>query len=355
MNDDRIAELRRTTSEALDRCLRWQRHDFLPSAVGSAGRTALGQTAAALVLGLDGRAPEVARRARAWLADSAERDEQMGDDPGYSAMLRAQALGLAGWLLDEEIAPRHVGDAVALHQQVLAGGGVAPADLTEMHLPDLIRDAVLAGRSVLGASLYQRFVGPAPRAPSEVTDPLELAGWLAHELTGLRPPPAWVSVGERVLRERLLDWVDRGHGVTAALWLWLVYGESGAALTPVEALTRGGALIGAWPEDPMGRLLRDALGDPVDLDLFAGFLSVVAGAALPLGSTVTVELVGAPPVVVVAEEPEVTTALDVAVRAALSAYDAPLEERLASAARGRLVAPDGETALGLERVRISRG
>jgi hypothetical protein len=162
-----------------------------------------------------------------------------------------------------------------------------------------------------------------------------------------------VSVGERVLCEQLLDWLDRGHGVTAAMWLWLVHGESGAALNPVEALRRGGELIGARPGDPLAPLLRDSLGDPVDVDLFAGFLSAVAGAALPAGSALTADLVDLPPLVALAEEPELTTELDVAIRAALPAYDAPLEDRLASAVRGRLVAPDGETPVVLERVRVS--
>jgi hypothetical protein len=182
---------------------------------------------------------------------------------------------------------------------------------------------------------------------------LELAGWLCQELSRWRAPADWVHVGERVLGDRLLDGLERGEAVALALWLKLVYADSGAAVTPTEALRRGGQLAGARPEDPLARLLLDSLGDPVDLDLFIGFLMSVAAQALPLG-TVEVDLAEAPPLSVVAEPVERPSELDEAVASALrEPYDGDLGERLAAAVRGRLVAPDGETPLVLAGIRIS--
>jgi hypothetical protein len=352
-----VAELRETTRRSLDELRRADRRDFLPNAIGSAARDALGQAVSALVLGMDGDAWSTVRVARDWLTEAEARDEQTGSRPEYWAMLRSEALGLAGWLQDGDPGDAFT-SAVHRHQRALVDrDGVRPLsleDVVDRHLPDLVRDCFAAGRDGLCLEAYARFLGPPPADPDDVETPVQLAGWLCNEVSCFRPPAAWLAVSSRVLRDPVFEWLDRGRGVEAGLWLKLAFFDSRAALSPVEALRRGGQLIGAVPVDPLARVLLDSLGDPVGLDLFAGFLSAVGAAALRPGSVVTLELADHAPVTAEAAEPEIVTGLDRAIAAALaSPYEGALPDRLADAARGRLVAPDGATPLQLRRVLIS--
>ena len=157
-----------------------------------------------------------------------------------------------------------------------------------------------------------------------------------------------------MLNERLLDWLDRGQGLDAALWLKVVFVDSGAALTPSDAMRRGGELLGALPIDPLARVMRESLGDPIDLDLFAGFLGVAGGTALLPGAVITAEFTDTPPLSVPVTEPELTTSLDRAVAAALAgSSETSLSDRLTEGARGRLVDVDGSTPITLHRITIS--
>jgi hypothetical protein len=352
MTDESIASLRRGARAGMDVYSSWERPDFLPDTVGSAGEQMLAAVARALILGAGDDDEPLLVKAHAWLEDSAARDERTRDHPAYHAMLRAQALGLSGWLLGEE-SREHFSEAVRLQQEHLRSDRPDADTLHELHLPDLVRDCLAADRPALGAEIYERLVGPHPDSSADVHTPLELAGWLCKELSGINVPADWVAVGERVLAGRLLDELERGRAVEIALWLKLVYADSGAAVTPTEALRRGGQLAGARPEDPLARLLHESLGDPVDLDLFTGFLASVAAYAVP-GGAIRVDLAELPPVTVSGEPLDDTRELDEAVAVALrEPYDGDLADRLAAAVRGRLVAPDGVTPVVLAGIRIS--
>jgi hypothetical protein len=340
MSADYLAELRRTTRRGLALAQQWRLEDQPAGGVGNAARVALGQAVTAMVLGMEDDAWPVVRRARDWLAEAEVRHERQGDRPAYFAAVRAEALGLATWLLGED-----PGDAFAR--------ACRRHDPTWDVAPELVRDCLLAGQPAIGAELYRRLGGP-PAIADAVETPLELAGWLCDGVSRLQPPASWVAVAERVLRGVLADWIDRGHGVEAGLWLALAYGASGATLTPGEAVRRGAELVGARPTDPLARVLRESLGDPVDVDLFTGFLATVGAVALPEGTRLTAELLGHASVTVVAESFGDDSGLDREVAAALAApYAVGLAERLAAAVRGRLLAPDGETPVSVARVSLS--
>jgi len=355
MDDEQVVALQRGVRNGIEASSQWEQADFLPDNLGSAAQLMLGTGAAAFIAGAEEeRAPQIVTKAHAWLLDSTARDERVGEHPVFFAMTRARALGLSAWLLGEE-SVEAFGQAVRLHQQYLAGHRPAQPDLLEDHLRSLVRDCLAADRPALGAEVYRRLVGTPPIASAEVGTPLELAGWLCERLSGWHQPADGVHVGERVLGPRLLDDLAVGQALEVALWLKLVYADSGAALTATEALRRGGQLIGAQPVDPLARLLLDSLGDPVDLDLFTGFLAAVVAQALP-GASAQMLLEDASDVIVpptAMEHGEGTPELDRAIAAALSApWAGELSERLAAAVRGRLVAVDGETLVTLRKIRI---
>jgi hypothetical protein len=355
-----LAELYATTRRGLDELAGADRAEYLPNAVGTAARDALGQAVTALVLGMDDAAWPVVAITRDWLADSEARDERVGSRPEYWAMLRSEALGLAAWLLDGDPGDAFA-TAVSRHESGLVDrDGTRPLsreDLVHLHLPDLVRDCFTAGRYRLGVEAYSRFLGPVPATSAEVDTPVRLAGWLCAEVGRFGDPADWLAVGGRVLRHPVVDWLERGRGVEAGLWLRLLFFDSGAASTPAEALRRGGQLVGALPVDPLAAVLLDSLGDPVDLDLFTGFVAAVGAAALAPGSVVTLDVAEHAPVRVEVGEPELVTGLDRAIAAALAALTSPstgtLPDRLADAVRGRLVAADGQTPLLLRQIRVS--
>lgn len=357
MDDEAVSvtALKRGVRNGIEVYSRWQQADFLPDNVGSAAELMLSTGAAAFIAGVEEeRAAQIVTKAHAWLLDSTARDERVGEHPVFFAMTRARALGLSAWLLGEE-SVQAFGQAVRLHQQYLAEHRPSQPDLMELHLRELVRDCLAADRPALGAEIYRRLAGRPPASSATVRTPLELAGWLCERLSGWHQPADWVHVGERVVGPRLLDDLEVGQAREVALWLKLVYADSGAALTATEALRRGGQLIGAQPADPLARLLLDSLGDPVDLDLFTGFLAAVVAQAMP-GATAHLLLEDAPEVVVpptTMQPGEGTPELDRAVAAALDApYDGALGERLAAAVRGRLVAVDGRTPLTLDAIRL---
>jgi hypothetical protein len=350
-----IEQLRRTSRRALDLSAADQRARYLPDGVGRAASTALGHAVRAMMLGQEEAARAVVERSHAWLIDSVARGEVVGEPPAYPAMLRSQALALATWLVRGVSDARIFADAVRQHRQALRDlerAGETSADtLVQGYLPDLVRDCFSAGAYELGERIYTRHLGPPPQDPAQVDTPLQLAGWLCREVGHLRPPAAWVAVGSRVLGQFLLDWLDVGQGLRAALWVKVVYADSGAALTPADALRRGGELTGVLPSDPLAEVMLDSLGDPVDMELLGGFLAAVGTAAG--GRTVTAEFEDHEPLRLPVVEPEVTTGLDDAIAAAVAA-DRPgsLAERLTEAARGRVVDVDGRTPLTLRRIAI---
>ena len=357
MDDEAVAVLRSGVHNGVEVYSAWEREDFLPDSVGSSAELMLTTAAAAPIAGVEEeRAGELVTKAHAWLLDSMARDERVGEHPVFFAMTRARALGLSQWLLGEE-SEAAFSQTVRLHQQYLAQHRPSDPDLLQDHLRDLVRDCLAADRPALGAEVYRRLVGTPPSSSEEVRTPLELAGWLCERLSGWQQPPDWVPAGERVLDGWLAGQLQNGQAREVALWLKLVYADSGAALSAHEALRRGGQLIGAQPADPLARLLLESLGDPVDLDLFTGFLVSVVAQARP-GGTIEVRLADAPTVLVPDQSGEIepgeeTAELDRAVAAALrTPYDGGLCERLAAAVRGRLVAVDGRTPLTLEGIRL---
>jgi hypothetical protein len=357
MDEEAVATLRLGVRNGIANYSAWQPADFLPDNVGTSAELMLTTAASAFIAGVEEeRAEELLRKAHAWLLDSTARDEQVGEHPVFFAMTRARALGLSAWLLGEESDERFR-QAVRLHQQYLTEQRPDP-ELLEGHLGELVRDCLAADRPALGAEVYRRLVGQLPGSPAEIRTPLELAGWLCARLSAWHPPVDWLSVGKRVLERLLARELERGRAREAALWLKLVYSDSGAALTATEALRRGGELVGALPGDHLARLVLESAGDPVDIDLFTGLLVSIVAQARP-GGTIEVRLADAPTVVVPdvsdggLSPAEETAELDRAVAAALRMpYEGELGERLAAAVRGRLVAVDGQTPLTLEAIHL---
>jgi hypothetical protein len=353
---NRLERLRDAARKALAVPSPASRADLLPNSVGNTAFLHLEKVATAAVLGLEVD-ENVLEQDRRWLEDSVTRGEVFGDPPDYFTMVHCEALALSTWMLtgrtDEEV----FAEAVRRHElalgQMAAAGQITADGTMRDYLPDLVRDCLSAGLFHRGVASYTRHAGPPPQEPDSVETPLQLAAWLCHELDRFAPPAAWVAVGSRVLRPVLLDWLDRGQGVEAALWLKVVFADSGAALTPVEALRRGGELIGALPADPLADVMLESFGDPVDVDLFAGFLAAAGGAAGLDGATITVEFDDRPPLVIAVTEPEITTSLDEAIVAALAVpHPGSLTGRLTTAARGRIVDIDGHTPLELSRITI---
>jgi hypothetical protein len=352
-----IEELRRTSRRALDLDAADQRARYLPDGVGQAARIALGHAVRAMMLGQEEQAEAVVKRSHAWLIDSVARAEVAGEPPGYFAMLRSEALAVTTWLVRGVSDARIFAEAVRQQREAVRdlerAGELSADNLVQGYLPDLVRDCFSAGAYELGGRIHTRHLGPPPEDPAHVDTPLQLAAWLCREVGHLRPPPAWVAVGSRVLGQALLDWLDSGQGLRAALWVKVVYADSGAALTPADALRRGGELIGALPSDPLARVMLDSIGDPLDVELFGGFLAAVGTAARGPGTVVTVDFVGRPPLTIPIADPVVTSGLDDAIAAALVApQPRPLAERLTEAARGRVVDVDGQTPLILRRIAI---
>lgn len=354
MADERLTDLRRAARTGLGVYTSWDQDQIEPASMGRAAQMMLAAIVECVVLATGDDVEPLVDKAHAWLLGSIARGAHLGDDSTHDAMLRAQAMALSSWLLGLES-----GDSfrqvVRLKQEYLITHHPSHEDLLGLHLPDLVRDCPAADRPALGAEIYRRLVGPPPASSATVRTPLELAGWLCADLSSWRTPSDWVHVGERVLDDQVLDMLEGGEAVELALWLKLVYADSGAALTATEALRRGGQLIGAQPADPLARLLLDSLGDPVDLDLFTGFLVAVVAQAMP-GASAQMLLEDAPDVIVpptTTEPGEGTPEMDRAVAAALSApWVGDVSERLAAAVRGRLVAVDGETLLTLRDIRI---
>jgi hypothetical protein len=358
-----LDRLRAAARRGLELAARDAREDYLPHAVGNAARLTLGTAVTALMLGLEEEARPAIERCHRWLLDSVARGESFGDPPEYFAMRRQEALALATGLVGEPSA-QMFGEAARLQRQAVDD------------LPGLVRDCLSAGMYELGVAAYARHAaGRPPPEGAEVDTPLQLAAWLCQELAAGRPPAAWLAVGTRVLRDRIADWATRGQGLAAAAWLKVVFWDSGATLSPAETLRRGGELLGAVEPSPLAGVLLDSLGDPVDVDLFGGFLAATGAALLraghaavddppPPGTLLVAEFAGRPLLVVPVAAAVVLTGLDEAVTAALFQEAARLGggapprkvrlrrllDSIAAAARGRVVDADGPTLLALRQV-----
>ena len=275
---------------------------------------ALNAAVAGSITGLEEEARALARRARGWLEHAADR-----------GVRGARALGVACWM-DDLAAQRW------FHEAVVAGSGDE----------DHVRDCFLAGEYASGVVAYEREAGAAPARADEVHTPLELAAWVCAA-QGKVERDVWLACGERVIAEPLADWISHGHGVQAAAWLALALPGAGAA----DVFRRARGLLERDCPHALTDVLLDSLGDPIDVDLFGGFLAAVGAArASDDGSAfIVASFDDRRPLVVPVAPAEVTGGLDDAVRAALEAEPAGLPEVLdtiAAAARGRIVDGDGE-------------
>jgi hypothetical protein len=303
------------------------REDYLPRSVGHAATLALDAAVKGWITGLEDEARPVVRLAREWLQDSVARGEEFGDPPEYFAMLRAQALGVARWI-DGEPSERWFREAVSFAR--------------DDELADYVRDCFGAGEYGAGAAAYEAQAGPPPARADDVHSPLELAAWLCAA-EGRVERHDWLACGERVIAEPLADWLSHGRGVEAAAWLKLALADSGAS----EAFRRARELLEHGCPQGLAEVLVDSLGDPIDVDLFGGFLAAI-GAALSAEDGprfLVASFDDRFPLVVPVAPAEISGGLDDAVRAAIDADPAPLPElldALAAAARGRIVNGDGE-------------
>jgi hypothetical protein len=348
-----------------------------PPPGSNAASMVLGEAVTGWILGLEDEARPVAGRARAWLEESVRRGEGLGETPQFVALRRVEALGVARWMADEPAAAQFA-EAVALFEPAFAAQErrrpVSDAELLADYLPDHIRDCVLAGEHRAGAAAYERHGGRPPAGADDVATPLELAAWLCREhAAGRRVDPAVrAATGARVLREPLADWLDHGHGVRAAAWIKLAFSDSGVAPTAREAFARAGELLADDPPGPLATVLAESLGDPVEVDLFGGFLAAVGAALARDGAILVADPPPSPaflvagfhdrlPLSVAVAPAQTTGGLDEAVAAALAAEAATLPgapprladllEAVADAARGRIV--DGEGApLALHEVAV---
>jgi hypothetical protein len=274
---------------------------------------ALNASVAGWITGLEKEARALSRRARGWLEHAAD------------GVRRARALGVACWM-DDIPAQRWFREAV------LAGRWDE----------DHVRDCCLAAEYASGVVAYERVLGPAPTCADEVHTPAELAAWVCAA-QGRVERDVWVACGERVIAGPLADWISHGHGVQAAAWLELALPGASAA----EVFRRARELLEHDCPHPLADVLLDSLGDPIDVELFGGFLAAVGAArARDDGPALIVaSFDDRMPLVVPVAPAALTGGLDDAVRAALEAEPAGLPEVLdaiAAAARGRIVDGDGE-------------
>jgi hypothetical protein len=183
-----------------------KREDFLPNAVGNAALLGLGQAITGWITGLDeDEVMPVIRRARDWLEDSVERDEQFLEQS--FAVLRMEALGVACWLTGEPSDDRFR-DALALEPDLTA----------------YVRDCALAKEFERGPAAH-----PAPRSEDDVTTPLDLAAWICAHQAFQAPTAA------RVLHDPLVEWLTHGQGVNAAAWIKLIFCDFGPERRPADA------------------------------------------------------------------------------------------------------------------------
>ena len=313
-----------------------RREDHLPRSVGHAATLMLDAAVKGWITGLEDEARPVVRRAREWLEDSVARGEDFGDPPEYFALIRAHALAIACWM---DGAPADRWFRETFRRRAKRFG--AHHD----ELADYVRDCLAAGEHAAGAAAYRERVGPPPADANDVHTPLELAAWLCARRTV--PRDEWVACVERVIRDPLADWLRHGQGIDAAAWLKVALADS----PPAEALRRARELLerGDCPNALAGVLL-ESLGDPIDVDLFAGFLAAVGAAVSDDAgpSFLVASFEDRFPLVVPIAPADVTSGLDDAVRAAIEAEPAPLPELLdaiAAAARGRIVNTAGEPLL----------
>jgi hypothetical protein len=314
-----------------------RRENHLPRSVGHAATLALDAAVKGWIIGLQDEAHPVAHRAREWLEDSVARGEDFGDPPEYFALQRARALAVACWM-DGVSAEQWFRETFRLHAKRF--------ETRQDELPDYLRDCFSAGVHAAGVVAYERHVGPAPMRAQDVHTPLELAAWLCAAERRV-PPADWTACGERVLREQLADWLRHGQGVEAAAWLKVAFADSGAASGPGEAFRRARELLEHDCPAAVADVMLESLGDPIDVDLFAGFLAAVgsamSGADDPAYLVATFD--DRFPLIVPIAPADITGGLDEAVRAAIEAEPASLPELLESitnAARRRIVNSDGE-------------
>jgi hypothetical protein len=344
-------------------------------ALGTAATLALGEAVVGWVVGLEEQARPVAVRALRWLQESEASEESSGQPPSYFAMLRAEAIAVATWLLTDEHPGALFAAALPRHEQAIAdlAAPLSHAELRAGYLPDYVRDCFSAGQAERGAAAYARHGGRPLTSLDDVQTPLELAAWLCStdaEAT------SWAAAGRRVLHPHLGDWLDTGQGLRAAAWLKVVLWDSGATRTADETLRSACLLVAGDGADPLTAALTDSLGDPVDVELFGGFLAAIGAALLRHGT----DLVDDPPqpgallvadlaerdplAVPAAAAPVAETGLDDAVSRALAEVAGPLGERrpggrpwltdlldaVAGAARGHVVDTDGQTPLTVRSV-----
>ena len=218
-----------------------EREHYVPDAVGNAAVLGLGGALTAWIAGLQEESRPVVERCRRWLEDSRARDERFGEPPAYFAARRDEALAVARWLLSGEEPASLWREALELHERAwddLPDDHREPAFMREHYLADFARDGRLAGRCEHVLTVCARFGARPVASASDVATELDLALWACRE-----PAPAELSeTGGRVVRDRIGDWLSRGDGIRAAIWLKLVYWTPGGPLTPAATLARGWTL-----------------------------------------------------------------------------------------------------------------
>jgi len=208
----------------------------MPQSLGRAGWLALSEAVVRWIAGIDeDDVRPTAERAREWLEDSIHRGEPFATPPSYFAVICNESLALATWIAGGDPRP-HFREVLPLHRAAWDALGSKPSDeeMREEYLPGYVRGCCAAREFAAGAEACERHGGRQLDSEDDVQTPLELAAWICRQGEDV-DPPFHAMTAARVLREPLADWVANGHGVTAGLWIELVFFEFGPHRSASEA------------------------------------------------------------------------------------------------------------------------
>lgn len=112
-------------------------------------------------------------------------------------------------------------------------------------LDQYLANCIQCGEFERGVALYESAGGNININPKRIKSTLKFGYWVCKQKSqGIEIPIIeYISTGERVLRHHLNDplhggWLAYGQSVNAAIWLKIVYWDSGTIKTPLETILK---------------------------------------------------------------------------------------------------------------------
>lgn len=205
--------------------------------MGNVGSSDVNMMVPAIVAGMWDEVREEIPRRLEWIEYALDRNEKFGESENFHRSNLLQAKGIGLWLLRNDPATEVWSQAYDHFVLACKEPNVwAPKHQATLALDDQMMLACLSGRWADGVAAYREKVPGADPLPKSAKQPRQV-GQLICLQAGRSVDPMAADAAHRMLRSKLADeWLGRGQGLRAAMWLKIVWGYLGCDKPPHEVL-----------------------------------------------------------------------------------------------------------------------